>query len=210
MANYVPFEQLKVGESYYFYSTYWHETLGIAKIDKLYPESGTGTAYSSWGEDKSSTFCFGVDDGFHNDMLWDSEPTQEEVQHQMHYGVKYVPPRIIEGKRYEGGSVITGDLKKVLDEFIMKLNQTFEKNTRFKPDKYNAGHFFMWESKLEYVKPSELFINHNGGCDWDMIRYVMKNANVNIHAGERDSCGWLTGVIDKKMPDGTMRSILYG
>ena len=209
MANYVPFDQLKVGESYYMYSTYWHEVLGKATIHELYPASGTGTAYSDWGEDNKSTFCFGVDDGFHNDLFWDDIPTKEEIDWQRKYGQKYVAPRVIEGKNYSGDSIIAGDLKNLLDDFIVKLKDTFENDKRFKPDKNNDKHIFMWESKLNYVKPSELFITHGGHCDWDMIRYVSKNADVNIHAGERDSFGWLTGVIDKKMPDGTLKSIFY-
>lgn len=210
MANYVPFEQLEIGKSYYMYSTYWHETLGTAKIAKLYPGSGTGTAYSSWGEQDGSTFCFGVDDGFHNNLFWDAEPTSAEVAEQRKNGVRYTPPRIIEGKRYDGGSVITGDLKQLLDDFIVKLNHTFENDTRFKQDNRNARHYFMWESKLDYTSPSEIFITHGGKCDWDTIYYVKKNAGVDIHAGERDGFGWLTGAIDKKMPDGTTRTILYG
>lgn len=106
--------------------------------------------------------------------------------------------------------MISDDLKYLLDDFIEHLNGTFEKTEGFKTDKYDDKHLFMWESKLDYICPSEIFITHGGRCDWDTINYVAGHAKVRIHAGERDGFGWLTGVIDKTMPDGTLRSIFYG
>ena len=210
MANYVPFEQLKVGETYYMYSRYWGEVLGKATIAELHPSSGTGNAYSDWGERNDSTFCFGVDDGFYDCWFWDDMPTKDEIKYQKEHGVRYVAPRIIEGKAYKGGSLLSEELINLLDSFIENLNETFKSDKRFKQDKYDDKHYFMWESKLNYVHPSELFITHGGKCDWDTIRYVINKAEVNIHAGERDGFGWLTGVIDKKMPDGAIKSIIYG
>ena len=210
MANYVPFDQLKVGKTYYCYSSYWHKVLGRATIVELYPSSGTGTHTCDWGNNDGDIVCFGVDDGFYNDLFWDDYPTQEEIDQQRRYGKKYVPPRMIEGKTYNGGSILSEELIELLDNFIMKLNETFEKDDRFKKDKYDDTHMFMWESKLDYVKPSDVFITDGGKCDWDTIGYVEKNAGVNIHAGERDSFGWLTGAIDKKMPDGSIKTIMYG
>lgn len=209
MANYVPFEQLKVGESYYMYSSYWGKTLGIATIAELEPSSGTGSAYGDWGESKGP-FCFGVDDGFYNSTFWDSEPTTEEVQYQKYYGKKYVPPRVIGGKNYDGGPIITGELKELLDKFVVELDKAFHNNPCFKRDKRDSNVLFIWESKLRCIRPSEVFITSGGKCDWDLIRYVQKKANVHIHSAERDSCGWLIGAIDKKMPDGSIKRILYG
>lgn len=210
MANYVPFENLKVGETYYMYSTYWWETLGKATITELNPYTGTGHAKGDWGQNPGDPFMFGVDDGFHNDLFWDAEPTKEEVLNQKENGKKYLPPRRINGKDYTGGNVITGELCKALKDFIKKLNNTFETDNRFKQSKYDKSHYFMWESKLDYIHPSELLITARGECDWPVISYIERGADVNVHAGEKDSFGWLTGCIDKKMPDGTVRTICYG
>lgn len=51
-------------------------------------------------------------------------------------------------------------------------------------------------------------------CNWDAIDYVKKHANVSIYAGDKDSFGWLTGVIKpKKYPEWTNGKsvvIVYG
>lgn len=104
MAKYVPFENLKVGETYYMYSRYWGKTLGKATIKELNPASGTGEAISDWGEHPEAMFCFGVDDGFYDDLFWDAEPTDFEVRNQIKNGKKYVPPRFI------GVKLMTEDL----------------------------------------------------------------------------------------------------
>lgn len=39
-----------------------------------------------------------------------------------------------------------------------------------------------------------MLITNSGGCDWTNIE-ALRNAGFNVTAGERDSFGWLSGVI---------------
>lgn len=76
-------------------------------------------------------------------------------------------------------------------------------------DTYYAG-----SDELEFPIESEL-ITGDGRCNWDAINYVSKYGNFYIHAGERDSFGWLTGVIEpkKELPEwtnGKRICIVYG
>lgn len=56
--------------------------------------------------------------------------------------------------------------------------------------------------------------NQPGNCNWDAIKYVSEHANVKIYAGEKDSFGWLSGVIEpKERPEwtnGKSVCIIYG
>lgn len=102
------------------------------------------------------------------------------------------------------------ELKAKLDELIKKLEETFETNEEFKQDRYNKNQYFIWESRLDYDDISDLLITDAGHCNWDNMQYVIDKGGYNIHAGERDSFGWLTGVIEKRYPNGTRKSIIYG
>ena len=52
---------------------------------------------------------------------------------------------------------------------------------------------------------NDYLIGPNGGCCWDNID-ILKENGYHVYAGEKDSFGWLTGVIEFK--DG--RKIVYG
>lgn len=56
--------------------------------------------------------------------------------------------------------------------------------------------------------------NQLSNCNWDAIHYVEKTADVHIYAGDKDSFGWLVGVIaPNKLPEwtnGKSVEIVYG
>ena len=57
-------------------------------------------------------------------------------------------------------------------------------------------------------------VNQYCDCNWGVIHYVEKTANVKIYAGERDGFGWLSGVIEPKVKpewtNGRSVCIMYG
>lgn len=54
----------------------------------------------------------------------------------------------------------------------------------------------------------ELFIEDGGGTNWAHIEEVYWRYGIWVHAGERDSFGWLTGVVE--MLKGGKRDIVFG
>jgi len=50
----------------------------------------------------------------------------------------------------------------------------------------------------------ELLINDKGGCNWDNIS-ILEDYGYSVGPGEKDSFGWLTGVIDT-----SKGAIVYG
>ena len=205
MANYIPFEKLEVGKTYYMQSRYWHKVLGRATITELNLMSGRGEVQTDWhlNEDGSPGSCVVEADW---DWMWDEMPTEEEQHKRVEesWHESYVPPRQLEGVIYSGKGV-PDDWKVKLNELISNLRNTILYDPRFKRDIKGNG-YFIWESKLDYPV-SPLLIRGNGECDWDSIRYIEKETGFDIHAGERDSCGWLTGVIEDRE---TNHRILYG
>jgi len=55
MANYIPFEKLEVGKSYYMQSGCWREILGICKILEINLFNGRGKVETSWNPDESGS-----------------------------------------------------------------------------------------------------------------------------------------------------------
>ena len=80
-------------------------------------------------------------------------------------------------------------------------------------DEYGRKVYWTSSDKLEFPI-EEVLITNGGRCNWDSINYVEKQADVWIHAGEKDSFGWLTGVIEpNKLPEwtnGIKVEIVYG
>ena len=201
MANCIPFEKLEVGKTYYCQSDYWDRVLGLATIEELDIQMGDGYCSTSWG-DHSGRCHFNANDTW----MWDEMPTEEETRDRKRrkYTEWYYPPRMVEGVAYCGHG-IDAELAKKLDQTIIDLLETFW-HAKFKRDRRNPACEFIWESKLN-IPLSSLLIR-NGDCDWEVINYLKKNGGFNIYAGERDSCGWLTGVIEH--PSAPNRRILYG
>lgn len=76
------------------------------------------------------------------------------------------------------------------------LIRAFNDPELFEQDE-ETGDYYTWSDKLEF--PIEKYlITGDGRCNWDAINYVSKHGNFYIHAGDRDSFGWLTGVIEPK------------
>jgi hypothetical protein len=120
--------------------------------------------------------------------MFDEMPTKEEIQEVMDNRTLYVPPRVLEGVYYSG-KVLEEKWIQKLDELVTNLRETFDKDDGFK-----LGGEFILASKLNY-DVSPLLIRANGICDFDSIEYIEKKGNFKIGPGERDSFGWLTGVI---------------
>ncbi len=206
MANYIPFEKLEVGKTYYMQSHYWHKVLWRAKILEINLFSGHGKVETSWNPNSETGhgWCMIRAD---EDWMWDEMPSEEEQRKRIEqsWHESYVPPRMYEGVMYYGKG-IPNDWGKKLDELATKLMKTITYDQRFKMNRDGTG-CFIWESKLNY-NISEALIRGNGECDWDSIAYL-KQKGFDIHAGERDSCGWLTGVIEwPGLPFN--KKILYG
>ena len=82
-------------------------------------------------------------------------------------------------------------------------------------EEYGEKVYYAWSTggKLEFPI-EDVLITDGGRCNWDAIDYVEKHGNMWIHAGEKDSFGWLTGVIEpRKLPEwtnGIKVEIVYG
>lgn len=75
--------------------------------------------------------------------------------------------------------------------------------------------YYACDYELPFPICNELIdFNQIGNCNWDAIKYVENAANVHIYAGDKDSFGWLTGVIEpNKKPEwanGKSVCIIYG
>lgn len=80
-----------------------------------------------------------------------------------------------------------------MDEFIVKLQQFFD--TEADPDLQNECE----------ILACKYLINDNGSCNWSNIE-LLKSNGYKVYAGEKDSFGWLTGVIE----NGNGQRIVYG
>lgn len=204
MANLIPFEKLEVGKVYWIQSRYWHEVFEVAyELTEVDIYSGSGWVKPTDG----SSDGFRIEADW--DWFWDARPDKDEEWNQALNYKLYRPPRKIEGVVYHGGE-IDSKLAKKLDELIAYLQSTFIYDPRFKQNKKDPNSFFIWESKLN-CNLSEYLIRGNGQCDWEVISYIEKNSNgFNIHAGERDGFGWLTGCIDWQVGPNKKMTICYG
>ena len=205
MANYIPFEKLEVGKTYYLQSRYWHEVLGRATITEINLKTGRGSVDTDWNPDEGSDHGHCAIEADWN-WMWDEMPTKEEQRQRAEEALheEYIPPRELEGVMYDGKG-IPADWAVKLDELISNVRNTIQTDKRFKRSSKNDG-WFIWESKLSYPV-SALLIRSNGECDWDSIIYIEKHSDLKVYAGERDGFGWLTGVIEDPW---TRQRILYG
>ena len=81
-------------------------------------------------------------------------------------------------------------------------------------EKDEDGNYWTDSSKLDFPIEKELIISGTGRNNWDAIGYVCRAAKCSIHAGEKDSFGWLSGVIEPltlpKWTNGNNVCIVYG
>lgn len=78
MANRVKFAEIKVGETYFVQSRYWHKVLGTAKVIKVSrsevdPNRGDLEAICDWSDNDGWVI---LDSEW--DWFWDAEPTDAE------------------------------------------------------------------------------------------------------------------------------------
>ena len=94
------------------------------------------------------------------------------------------------------------------------ITRAFKDPTLFQKFEDSDG-LYASSTDLPFPIEKELIdFNQISDVNWDAVEYVMKTADVNIHAGEKDSFGWLTGVIEpNKKPEwanGNYVCIIYG
>jgi len=81
MANRVKFKDIKVGETYFVQSRYWHKVLGTAEITKISryksdSNCGEVTAICDWEKDPYSDGLVYLDSDW--DWFWDARPNEDE------------------------------------------------------------------------------------------------------------------------------------
>lgn len=88
---------------------------------------------------------------------------------------------------------MTEEIKRELDTLVSNLRGTFSNEELFRPEDDDERSLWAYSDDLDY--PIEEYLIDCGSCNWENINYVEQAMKVYIHAGERDSFGWLTGVI---------------
>ena len=75
--------------------------------------------------------------------------------------------------------------------------RAFKDPDLFKADE-ETGDFYTSDTELPFSCGELMDFNQICDVNWDAKDYVEKYANVRIYAGDQDSFGWLTGVIEPK------------
>ena len=84
-----------------------------------------------------------------------------------------------------------------LDELVTNLEKTFKnERNRFTVSEENPNHFWLTDLECDF-KICSLLIDFDQISDvnWGAVKYL-KQRGYDVYAGDRDSCGWLTGVIE--------------
>ena len=81
MINRVKFNDIKVGETYFVQSRYWHKVLGVAEIAEVSrcesdPNRGEVTAICNWAKSLYSDGTVYLDSDW--DWFWDARPNEDE------------------------------------------------------------------------------------------------------------------------------------
>ena len=91
------------------------------------------------------------------------------------------------------------------------LIRAFKDPNLFEADE--NGDFWAYDTELEFPI-DDVLITGGGRCNWEAMSYVQKNGDFRIYAGDRDSFGWLTGVIEPitrpEWTNGKRARIVYG
>ena len=94
--------------------------------------------------------------------------------------------------------------------------RAFKDPSLFKEYEPGCGHgYYVASYDLPFEIDKYLIdFNQFSNCNWDAINYVKEHADVRIYAGDKDSFGWLVGVIaPNKLPEwtkGKSVEIVYG
>ena len=106
---------------------------------------------------------------------------------------------------------INEETKKELDVLIGNLKKTFENDANFEAEEDNPRCLWTDSNRIDY--PIEKYlITGEGRCNWENMIYLEDKGGFWIHAGEKDSFGWLTGVIEpsKHVNWEKRKMIVYG
>ena len=87
-------------------------------------------------------------------------------------------------------------MEKDLNELVENLEKTFKDKKNFEQDEENENCFWTCDTKVDYPV-DRLLIDFNQICNvnWITVEYL-KQRGWKVYAGERDSFGWLTGIIE--------------
>jgi hypothetical protein len=92
------------------------------------------------------------------------------------------------------------------------ITRAFKDPTLFTKDE--EGNYYVCDTDLPFSVGELIDFSQIADVNWDAKEYVEKYADVDIYAGEKDSFGWLTGVIEpNKKPEwtnGKSVCIVYG
>lgn len=100
-----------------------------------------------------------------------------------------------------------------LAENIVRAFKDPELFRQYEPDCGDGYYVASYDLPFE-IDDYLIDFNQISNCNWDAIEYVKKHADVRIYAGDKDSFGWLVGVIEpNKKPEwanGKSVCIVYG
>lgn len=83
-----------------------------------------------------------------------------------------------------------------LDELVSNLEKTFKDVNNFQQDEENPNCYWTCDTEVDYPIDRYLIdFNEIGNVNWDSVEYL-KQRGWKVYAGERDSFGWLTGIIE--------------
>lgn len=103
------------------------------------------------------------------------------------------------------------ETKAKCDRLIEKLKKTFSDPSNFEPGSENPSELYTNDVALDYgAEIDNLLITNGGQCNWDNMIYIEDQGNFWIHSGEKDSFGWLTGIIEPKPQKDIKMYIIYG
>lgn len=88
-------------------------------------------------------------------------------------------------------------LMKDLDELVENLEKTFKNGKeKFEQDEENPNCFWLTDTECDF-KINGLLIDFSqiSNVNWGTVKYL-EQRGYSVYAGEKDSFGWLTGIIE--------------
>lgn len=90
-----------------------------------------------------------------------------------------------------------GILMSELDELVKNLERTFkERKQDFQQCEDNPNSYYLTDSDCDFSICKYLIdFNQLSDVNWDTVKYL-EQRGYRVYAGEKDSFGWLTGIIE--------------